>query len=364
MRPAGPSEASLARVQRLLSDADRPLVIAGNGAVRANAAAELRRFVEATDVPVASTYMGKGAVSDADPRSLMTLDSGDHDEAATAIGDADLVLAVGYDIAEYDPESWNPDGEKDVIHLDFEPAEVFFHYNPEVELVGDVASGIAQLDERLSNRDINFDTDWYTQYRERIREDIASYTLQSGDDLTIPGVLNELRDTMNPEDLIISDVGSHKMSIAQNFPTYEPNTCIISNGLAAMGIAVPGGIAADLAVDSNVVAATGDGGFLMNAAELETATRVGCAFTVVVFVDDDYGLISAKQRDHRGESFGTGLTNPDFVAFAESFGVEARRPETAEDLVDDERARSAERHDEVDLVVTGLAAFGGISVSD
>jgi acetolactate synthase-1/2/3 large subunit len=122
------------------------------------------------------------------------------------------------------------------------------------------------------------------------------------------------------------------MTIAENFPTYEPNTCIISNGFASMGIAVPGGLAADLAEEGNVVAATGDGGFLMNAAELETATRLGCGYSVVVFVDDDYRLISEQQATHRGEQFGTELTNPDLAAFAESFGVRAYRPETRGEL--------------------------------
>jgi acetolactate synthase-1/2/3 large subunit len=133
---------------------------------------------------------------------------------------------------------------------------------------------------------------------------------------------------MADEDVLISDVGSHKMAIARYFPTYEPNTCIVSNGLASMGIAVPGGVAADLAVDANVVVATGDGGFLMNAAEIETATRLGLGFTIVVFNDDDYGLISEKQVSHTGEQFGTGLTNPNFQQFAESFGIEGYCPDT------------------------------------
>ena len=118
------------------------------------------------------------------------------------------------------------------------------------------------------------------------------------------------------------------MAIAQSFPTYEPNTCIISNGLASMGIAVPGGIAADLATDANVVVATGDGGFLMNAAEIETATRLDLGYTIVVFNDDNYGLISENQVAHTGEHFGTELTNPDFERFAESFGIDSYRPET------------------------------------
>ena len=137
---------------------------------------------------------------------------------------------------------------------------------------------------------------------------------------------------MVDEDVLISDVGSHKMAIAQEFPVYEPNTCIISNGLASMGIAVPGGLAADLVCESNVVAATGDGGFLMNAAEIETATRLGLGYTILLFNDDDYGLISEQQEEHTGGHFGTKLSNPDFVAFAESFGIDAYRPETWEEV--------------------------------
>ncbi len=137
---------------------------------------------------------------------------------------------------------------------------------------------------------------------------------------------------MEPEDVLVSDVGSHEMAIAQHFPTYEPNTCVISNGLATMGIAVPGGVAADPEVDANVVAATGDGGFLMNAAEIETATRLGCAFIIIVFTNDDYSLLSEKQCAHTGDSVGTELTNPDFVTFADSFGIDGYRPATRAEL--------------------------------
>ena len=333
VRPAGPGEASLAPVEEQLSRAERPLVIAGNGAVRAGAAAELRRFVGATDVPVASTYMGKGAVSDDDPHSLMTLDSGDHDEAATAIADADLVLAVGYDIAEHDPAGWRRGGDATVIHVDSEPAEVYEAYNPDVEVIADIEATLAALADWATDADCAFDTDWYADLREHIVADVDREPAAEGP-FTVRDVLPALREAMARDDVLVSDVGSHKMAIAQNFPAYEPNTVVISNGLASMGIAVPGAVAADLAVAPNVVAATGDGGFLMNAAELETATRLGCGLTVVVFVDDDYGLISAKQLEGRGTAFGTRLSNPDFVRFAESFGVEARRPETRGDLVD------------------------------
>ncbi|MFB6137938.1 MAG: acetolactate synthase large subunit [Halobacteriaceae archaeon] len=328
---AAPDAELVGRVYDHLDAAERPLIIAGNGAVRTGAASRLREFVETTGIPVASTYMGKGAVSDRSPQSLLTLDSGDHQEASDAIESADLVLTVGYDIAEHDPADWNSGTDTVVVHLDSEPAEVYEAYNPNLELVCSLSTALERLTERLEDSDTQFDETWYGELRDHILADVSADP-SADEPFTVRGVLPVLREVMAAEDVLLSDVGSHKMRIAQNFPAYEPNTCIISNGLASMGISVPGGVAADLATDAEVVAATGDGGFLMNAAEIETATRVGCGFTVLLFTDDDYGLISEKQYAHRGESFGTGLTNPDFVEFAESFGIEGHRPTEWDEL--------------------------------
>ncbi|MFB6303328.1 MAG: acetolactate synthase large subunit [Haloferacaceae archaeon] len=332
VRFAAPGDASVDRATSLLRDAERPLIVAGNGAVRTRAATPLRDLVAATGLPVVSTYMGKGAVSDADEHSLMTLDSGAHGEAANAIAQADLLVTVGYDIAEHDPADWSH-GDVPIVHVDSEPAEVYEAYNPDVEIVADIGRTLRALTDWCEATAPAFDTDWYADLRAHIVDDVDRRPT-AGAPFAVRDVLPLLRAAMAPEDVLISDVGSHKMAIAQDFRTYEPNTCIVSNGLASMGIAVPGGLAADLAVDANVVAATGDGGFLMNAAEIETATRLGCGYTIVVFVDDDYGLISEKQAAHTGEVFGTGLTNPDLVTFAESFGIESHRPESPEALRD------------------------------
>ena len=323
---AAPNPDTLDRVEELLRASHRPILLAGNGTVRTDAAGKLRELVETTDVPVVSTYMGKGAVSDADEHSLMTLGSGSNDEPARAFAASDLVLAVGYDIAEHDPQAWR-DEDVPVVHVDSEPAEVYEAYDPDVEVVADIERTLERLLDRCRDAGLSFDADWYRSFRAGVVSDVERGRLE-GPPFTVRSVLPVLRDVMAADDVLVSDVGSHKMAIAANFPTYEPNTCIISNGFASMGIAVPGGVAADLAVDANVVAATGDGGFLMNAAELETATRTGCSFTVVVFADDDYGLISEKQAAHTGESFGTELTNPDFVAFAESFGIDSYSPDS------------------------------------
>ena len=331
VRRPSPDAKSIERAAALLIDADRPLILAGNGGVRTRSSERLRSFVATTDVPVVATYMGKGAVSDADDHSLCTLDSGSDGQAAEAISRADVVLAVGYDIAEHDPENWNPSGNKRIVHLDFDPAEVYEHYNPQVEVVCDIGAGLRAL--AASCEGVRTDREWYADLRESLAGEVFSEP-EAADPFSVQGTLPILRAAMADEDVLISDVGSHKMAISQYYPTYEPNTCIVSNGLATMGISVPGAVAADLAIEANVVAATGDGGFLMNAAEIETATRLGCGFTILVFNDDDYGLISEQQRESKGESTGTRLTNPDFVAFAESFGIDGYRPESWDELDD------------------------------
>ena len=320
VRRPSPDSKSVGRAADLLDGAERPLVLAGNGAVRTRAANSLRSFVETVDVPAVSTYMGKGAVSDRSPHSLMTINSGDGPSRA-AVEDADLVVAVGYDIAEHDPEEWNPAEEKTVVHVDFEPAEVYAHYNPDVEIVGDVAASLNALTDAAS---ASHGCEWCREEIDVVHDDAVTKP-DPDEALSVSGVLPYLRDAMADDDVLVSDVGSHKMTIAQEFPTYEPNSCLISNGLASMGIGVPGGVAADLAVDEDVVVATGDGGFMMNAAELETATRLDCGFTVVVFNDENYGLISDQQVESRGEFTGTALTTPDLTTFAESFGVDGYR---------------------------------------
>ncbi|WP_266080426.1 acetolactate synthase large subunit [Haladaptatus caseinilyticus] len=344
VRRPDPDDISVERAAELLENAERPLVIAGNGAVRTRTAEGLREFVSETAVPVVGTYMGKGALSDDDDHSLFTLDSGENGESADAISRADCVLAVGYDIAEHDPEKWNPELDKQIIHLDHESAEVYEHYNPDVELVCDISAGLEAL---LEDVDVTCPEAWYRDQRESLVERMIS-TPDEDDPVTVRNVLPVLRDVMADEDVLISDVGSHKMAIAQEFPTYEPNSVIISNGLASMGIAVPGGIAADLALDANVVVATGDGGFMMNAAEIETATRLGCSYTIIVFNDSEYRLITENQEADRSEHYGTELTNPDFVAFAESFGIDAVRATTWDEI--SEALRSAVESDGMTVV--------------
>ncbi len=338
IRRAAPDYKAMDIAFGLLKNAKTPIVLAGNGAIRKMASKHLREFVAQTDIPVISTFMGKGAISDKDDHSLFALGLQTRDYGMHALDKADLVISIGYDIAEYDPQFWNPDKDKKIIHIDFQPAEVYEYYQPEVEIISDVSAALWSLNNMVADEKLTFDKNWYQPLRRKIIEDFESYRLNDGDDFTVPGALHIIREIMNPGDILISDVGSHKMWIGRNYPVYEPNSVIISNGLASMGIALPGGIAAKLALpDKQVATVMGDGGFLMNSQEIETAARIGVGYAIIVFNDNDYGLISWKQTGHTGKSFGTRLTNPDFKKYAESFGIKGYAPKTLAELKDDLR---------------------------
>ncbi len=333
VRRAAPDPQAVSVAMQLLSQSKRPLILAGNGAIRERSSRQLRALVTAAHIPVVSTFMGKGAVSDRDEHSLYAVGLQARDYVTGAIDRADLILTVGYDIAEYAPEFWNHDGSRQIVHIDFLPAEVYDFYQPTVEIVSDVSGALSALTERVEKERLVFDTGWFQPMRKQIDNDIRSYRLSPGDEFTVPGVLHIIRDVMNPGDILISDVGSHKMWIGRNYPTYEPNSVVMSNGLASMGIALPGGIAAKLACpDKQVVAVMGDGGFLMNSQEIETARRIGVGFTIIVFNDNEYGLISWKQFNHTGRTFGTKLTNPDLMQYARSFGIKGYAPQNLEQL--------------------------------
>lgn len=330
-RPASDYKAIRGTID-LLKSAKKPLIIAGNGAIRKLASKHLTEFVTHHNIPVVSTFMGKGAVSDRHDQSLFSIGLGFKDYVLEAVEESDLIIAVGYDIAEYPPQKWNPDNDKKIIHIDFDPAEVYTHYTPDVEVTGDISAALWELNKKLNDSELEFNN-WYEPIRDRIKEDIHSYRLKDDQPFTVPGTLLELRDLLDDDALLISDVGTHKMWIARNYPTYCPNGCIISNGLASMGISLPGGIAAGmLNGDRQIVSVMGDGGFMMNSQELETAKRLGVGYTNIVFNDNDYGLISWKQHQHRQRSVSTKIENPDFKRYAESFGINGYRPESLEEL--------------------------------
>jgi acetolactate synthase-1/2/3 large subunit len=331
---ADPDRQAVEQALDVLTRARRPLIIAGNGAIREKCSTALTELVDHFGIPVAATFAGKGAVSDHSDASLLSIGLSFKDYVLEAVEEADVVVTIGYDVAEYAPKKWNPNRDKTILHFDHVPAEVYTHYQPAVEVVGDLAASVRALHAGLDEREPEYDRNWYAPVRQRILDDIAAYSLEdSATTFTIPAVVNVIRDILDEDGLLISDVGSHKMWIARNFPTFTPNGCIISNGLASMSGALPGGIAASMIdPDRQVVSVMGDGGFMMNSQELETAKRIGAGFTAVILNDNDYGLIRWKQEMSRDDSFGTRISNPNFKAYAESFGIKAYRPANVGEL--------------------------------
>ncbi|MGN0372333.1 MAG: acetolactate synthase large subunit [Enterocloster sp.] len=315
----------------LIFQAENPVILAGSGAVRAGASKELTMFANKLKIPVINTMMAKGIIPFDDPYSMWTIGIPQADYQNKILEKADLVIAVGYDIVEYAPLKWNADGSRQIIHIDARPAHINKLYQPEVEVVGDIADSLVQIARRTARR---------AEPAEAlaIKEAMVKEYEQYQEDMSFPmkpqKILQDVRRVMGREDIVISDVGAHKMWIARDYQCYEPNTCIISNGFATMGISVPGAIAAKLInPDRKVLAVSGDGGFMMNCQEFETALREGIPFVTLIFNDSSYGLIKWKQMDQYGKSCYVDFTNPDFVKFAESMHAVGYRIEKAEDLI-------------------------------
>ena len=338
-----PTDEAIAHAARLLAGSTRPLVLAGNGVIRRHASSELRAFAKGLHVPVAVTFMGKGAIDDRSHLSLMAVGMQARDHVLSGFDRADLVVSIGYDLVEYAPARWNPDGQKRIVHIDTQPAEVDASYQPEVELIGDIGGSLRRLlaavlpygigGRDASQRHATRETLVHQDLRTAMLAELGAYEHDDGWPIRPQKAIADLRRALAPADIVISDVGAHKIWVARLYQAYEPNTVIVSNGFAAMGISLPGAIAAKLVhPDRRVVALCGDGGFLMNSQELETARRIGANVTVVVWRDDGYGLIDWKQRSEFGHPFGVEFTNPDFVAYAELFGLAAFRPSSAADL--------------------------------
>jgi acetolactate synthase-1/2/3 large subunit len=328
-----PTDEAIAAAAELVEGAHRPLILAGNGVLRRRASDQLRAFAGALHAPVAVTFMGKGAIDDRDHLSLMAVGLQARDHVLTGFDRADLIVCVGYDPVEYAPSRWNPDRDKRILSIDTQPAEVDASFRPTVELVGNISGSLERLRSALAPRAEADQLEGHLELREALLHDLHANQDDDGWPIKPQKAIYDLRRALAADDILISDVGAHKVWAARLYQAYEPNTVIISNGFAAMGISVPGAIAAKLVYpERRVVALAGDGAFLMNSQELETAKRVGTAITVVVWRDDGYGLIDWKQRNEFGRPYAVEFGNPDLVAYAESFGIAGFRPSSSADL--------------------------------
>jgi acetolactate synthase I/II/III large subunit len=325
-----PPDFKIEQAAHIISDAKCPIILAGNGIIRAGASASLVSFAEVLHIPVATTFMAKGAIPFSHELSLGTVGLKAKDLVSFGFEKADVVICVGYDMVEYHPEQWNPDCCKTIVHIDASPAEVDEHYIVEVGVLGDLGEALRAIAWKAKPHEGYF----FRRLRQAIVREMAEYAEDQSFPLKPQKIVWDLRQALAPEDIVISDVGAHKMWIARMYQAEHPNTCVISNGFASMGIAVPGAIAAKLACpERKVLAVTGDGGFMMNSQEIETALRVGTSLVILIWNDSEYGLITWHQLRDFGRPSHIGFRNPDFVKYAESFGAKGYRVEQAVDLV-------------------------------
>jgi len=307
------------RAAHVLEAAAHPVVLAGPGIARDGAVGALIRFSEQLNVPVATTFLGKGVFPDDHPNALGTIGFMVRDYANFGFDRADVVVAVGYDLVEYSPERWNPNRDKRIVHIHRTVAEVDAHYSLEVGLQSSIG---AALDAIAASADMHAIAGSVPPVRGLVHEELERGASDGSFPLKPQRLVADIRSAMDHEDIVLCDTGAVKMWMARLYPTYRPNTCLISNGLATMAFSLPGALAAKLVhPERRVVAAMGDGAFAMSMSEIETAVREGIHFVVLVWVDGSYGLIGWKQDIHFGRQSAVSFTNPDFIKLAESFGA-------------------------------------------
>ena len=324
-----PPTVQVAEAAARISAARHPMILAGNGVVRSGAASQLADFAEKLNIPVANTFMAKGVIPFKHRCALGSAGLQANDYVSCGFDKADVIICVGYDLVEYHPYLWHPSRDRSIIHIDHSPAETDAHYPVAVGVVGDIKHSLDRI--------AQLTTPHQGAHVRPLRERLVAEMDQHRDDLEFPvkpqKIIWDLRTALDLEDIVVCDVGAHKMWMARMFRCEYPNTCIISNGFASMGIAVPGAIAARLVYpDRHVVAVTGDAGFMMNSQEIETAIRCKLPIVILIWNDSSYGLIEWKQMNQFQRVSNVHFNNPDFVAYAESFGARGYRVERTADL--------------------------------
>ena len=316
---------SLQEAARMIEAAKKPLLLIGAGANRKRARAALTEFVNSTGIPFFNTQMGKGVIDERNEHFLGTAALSDHDFVHDAIRMADLIINIGHDVIEK-PPFFMQEGGTEVIHVNFFPAEVDEVYFPQLNVVGDIATSVESLTELVQQKD-NWDFTAYKEVKDHVEQRLSKYFEDTRFPILPQRVVNILRNTLDEDDIITLDNGVYKIWFARNYHCYQPNTLLLDNALATMGAGLPSGMVAKLInPEKKVVAVCGDGGFMMNSQELETAVRLGLNMVVVILNDNAYGMIKWKQEDMGFENYGLDYNNPDFVKYAESYGAIGHRP--------------------------------------
>jgi acetolactate synthase-1/2/3 large subunit len=332
VRAEAPAFRQVARAVDILREAKRPVVLAGHGAARGDATAALVRFSEEFDIPVANTFHGKGVMPDDHPNSIGTLGFMRHDYVNFGFDNADVVIAVGYELQEFDPVRINPKSDKKIIHIHRFPAEVDAHYSVDVGIVGDISASLDALREALGEH--RFDADPEIPGSGLLAEEFARGQQDSRYPLAPQRVVADTRAALGRSDVVLVDTGATKMWMARLYPTFECNTCLVSNGLSTMSFALPGALGVKLArPESKVLAVVGDGAFMMSSQEIETAVREQIPLVVLIWEDGGYGLIEWKMDLELGEHHYVRFSNPDIVTYAESFGAKGYQINSADELL-------------------------------
>ena len=329
-KPPVPPMEKIQQAADVISNAKHPIIMAGNGVIRSQASDQLIDFSEKLNIPVATTCMAKGTIPFSHRLSLGTVGLQAKDYVACGFEQSDVIICVGFDMVEFHPHTWHKYKDKKIVHIDMSPAEVDEHYILEVGVIGDIKAALNEIASIAKPHEGGF-TD---ELRETIVGELNEHANDTGFPVKPQKIICDLRKVLKPEDIVISDVGAHKMWMARMYQAERPNTCIISNGFASMGIGVPGAIAAKMvSPECTALTVTGDAGFMMNSQEIETALRMGVAIVILIWSDSEYGLIKWHQMRKLGRPSHIDFTNPDFVKYAESFGAKGYRVASADDLV-------------------------------
>ena len=324
-------EKSISAAVALINKAKHPLLLIGAAANRNLTSRMLRQFIELTDIPFVTTQMGKGVVDERDPRFLGNAALSTGDFVHRAVEHADLIINVGHDVIEKPPFFMHANGLQ-VIHVNFFSAKVDPVYFPQVEVLGDIANSIWQFNERVTRQEC-----WDFSYFRKVREAGETHEQEGADDDRFPvypqRLVADVRNVMPDDGIIALDNGVYKIWFARNYKAHQPNTVLLDNALATMGAGLPSAMAARLVYpDRKVMAICGDGGFMMNSQEIETAVRLKMHLVVLVLRDNAYGMIKWKQANMGFDNFGLDYGNPDFVKYAESYGAFGHRVERAQEL--------------------------------
>jgi acetolactate synthase-1/2/3 large subunit len=332
VRAEAPAAGQVTRAVEIVRNARRPVVLAGHGAARGDATKALVRFSDELGIQVANTFHGKGVMPDDHPNSIGTLGFMRHDYVNFGFDNADVVIAVGYELQEFDPVRINPQADKKIIHIHRFPAEVDMHYSVDVGIIGDISASLSALTDALAGR--RFDRGADIPGSGLLADEFARGQQDSRYPLSPQRLVADTRAALGRNDVVLVDTGATKMWMARLYPTYERNTCLVSNGLSTMSFALPGALGVKLArPESKVLAVVGDGAFLMNSQEIETAVRERIPLVVLIWEDGGYGLIEWKMDLELGQHYYVKFGNPDIVTYAESFGAKGYRINSAEELL-------------------------------